>query len=196
VANQTEYTVDSFISEAKALIAEKGVTDESLQSIALGMKRLVERTDLFQIGQHRGPGANAAEAYTLYQDSELDGPMLLLVKFDKTTAVHNHGSWGVLCSYQGREQYTQWDRLDDGVDPGKARLKVVSEREMRHGDTVYWLDVPNDIHRQAPIDGSAWELIYMGRNAMNRPREHYDPDAGTAWDGGLPAGADANLSLG
>ena len=192
MTQQAEYTVDGFIDEAKALVAEKGVTDEALQSIAQGMKRLVERTDLFQIGQHRGSGANAAEAYILYQDPEPEGPMLVLAKFDQPTAVHNHGSWGVLCSYQGSEKYTQWDRQDDGTTSGKAQLKVVVDRVVRHGDTVYWLDVPNDIHRQVPIDGPAWELIYMGRNAMNRPREHYDPDAGTAWDGGLPLGADAN----
>ena len=45
---------------------------------------------------------------------------------------------------------------------------------IKPGDYVYWPDVPNDIHKQIPVEDDAWVIIYMGRNAFDTERIVYD----------------------
>ena len=171
---EQDYSPQDLVAEAKALVAEKGPIDEVFQAIAERLTRLAMRDDLKEIGTHRGRGVNAVDSYVLYRDPEPDGP------------IHNHGTWGVMCAYQGREHHTQWRRNDDGSTLGKADLELVTDRILQEGDLVWWPDVPNDIHRQDPLDASMWQLVYMGHNTMGSEEEHYDPEAGTRWDAELP----------
>lgn len=181
-----DYSPQDLVHEAKALIAEHGATDAAFQGIAERLKRLAARDDLKEIGQHRGRGVNAVDSYVLYRDPAPDGPIIILAQFDKATPIHNHGTWGVMCAYEGRERYTQWRRMDDGSTPGKAALELVADRVLEEGDLVWWPDVPNDIHRQDPVDDSMWQLVFMGRNTIGGDDEHYDPETGTAWRSSLP----------
>ena len=181
-----EYSPQELIAEVKATISSQELNDETFKQIGDLLHKLASRSDLKSIGEHRGKGVNAVDSYVLYRDDEPDGPIIILAEFDKPTKIHNHGTWGVMCAYEGREKYKQWKRMDNGDELGKATLRLVTDIVLDVGDIVWWPDVPNDIHMQDPIDDSMWQLVLMGRNTLGGDEEHYDPDLGLRWPADIP----------
>ena len=162
--------INKFVEFSKEIIKTEGINEETLSKISKELSKLSNIEDLFRFGNHRGRGANAAESYVLYEDTDPHGPVLQLAKFDGPTAIHNHGSWGALCGYIREQYYTQWivEETDD------TKVTQTLDTIIKPGDYVYWPDVPNDIHKQIPVEDDAWVIIYMGRNAFDTERIVYD----------------------
>ena len=181
----TEYTIEQFIDDVKAVIDRKGVTDAGLSEIAEKMRDLSQRDDLFDIGEWREPtpGGNTIGSYRLH--SEDDSTLILSIsKFshEHPTPVHTHNTWGVICGYRGRDRYEGFERVDDGSVAEHAELKVVVDKVLEHGDAVYWLEYPKDIHRQQAFDEPSWELLLMGRSTRGIGRLHFEPEQNKVWD--------------
>ena len=162
--------IEKFVAFSKEIIEKEGINEENLAKIAEELSNLANIEDLFRFGNHRGRGANAAESYVLYEDKDPHGPVLQLAKFDGPTAIHNHGSWGALCGYIREQYYTQWVVQGNDANQVTKTLDTI----IKPGDFVYWPDVPNDIHKQIPVENDAWVIIYMGRNAFDTARIVYD----------------------
>jgi predicted metal-dependent enzyme (double-stranded beta helix superfamily) len=181
----TEYTIEQFIDDVKAVIDRKGVTDAGLSEIADKMQALSRQDDLFDQGQWREPtpGGNTIGSYRLH--SEDDSTLILSIsKFshEHPTPVHTHNTWGVICGYRGRDRYEGFERVDDGSVADHAELKVVVDKVLEHGDAVYWLEYPRDIHRQQAFDEPSWELLLMGRSTRGIGRLHFEPEQNKVWD--------------
>ena len=181
----TEYTIEQFIDDVKAVIERKGVTDAGLSEIADKMRDLSQRDDLFDIGEWREPtpGGNTIGSYRLH--SEDDSTLILSIsKFshEHPTPVHTHNTWGVICGYRGRDRYEGFERVDDGSVADHAELKVVVDKVLGHGDAVYWLEYPRDIHRQQAFDEPSWELLLMGRSTRGIGRLHFEPEQNKVWE--------------
>jgi predicted metal-dependent enzyme (double-stranded beta helix superfamily) len=117
----------------------------------------------------------------LYTDDS--GLTLVRARFgpEAMTPVHNHGSWGVIGVYHGRDRYQVWRRLDPGDGPGEAEVELVEERILGPGDVAVLPPPPQDIHAQQGHDGEAtYEFVLFGANAMVLPRLYFDPAAKTA----------------
>ena len=185
MSNKTEYTVSQFINDVKAILNGKGVTDAELSGIASLMQALSSRDDLFEQGEWREPtpGGNTIGSYRLHAEPD-DTLILSISKFshERPTPVHNHNTWGVICGYRGRDHYEGWKRLDDGSIPEHAELELVIDKDMERGDALYWLEYPNDIHRQQARDEDSWELLLMGKSTRGISRLHFDPDQNKAWE--------------
>ncbi len=112
----TQYTVEDFVTDVKAILTEKGVTDAGLTAISRKMQELSKRDDLMELGEYRPPtpGGNTIGSYRLH--AEPDNTLIVSVSqfsHEQPTPVHTHNTWGVLCGYKGVDLYVQYDRVDD-----------------------------------------------------------------------------------
>lgn len=177
--SESAYSVEQFMADARAAVAADGVTEGSLQAIGEMLRHLSEAQQLLSSGELTSMHGTESTATVLHSEGP-EGLTLVLAKFtdQAPTPVHDHGAWAVACVVQGRDQYSAWERLDDGADPEKADVRVALARELGPGDVIYWLDPPHDIHSQQGIGGPVWELILFGKNTMIRPRHYFDTETG------------------
>ena len=154
------------------------------------MQVLNSRDDLFELGEWRepAPGGNTTGSYRLHAEPN-DTLILSISKFshESPTPVHTHNTWGVMCGYRGRDHYEGRERVDDGSRPGYAELVPIVDRDLGHGDALYWLEYPKDIHRQQAYGEPSWELLLMGRSSSGMTRLHFDPDQNTVWEVSPPS---------
>lgn len=172
------YAIEHCIADVKETLAAKGVTQEGLEGVGKHLQRLTSRDDLLGEVEHEMLHGQVTFR-RLHKES--DGLTLILARFsaEEATPIHNHGTWGVLCPYRGRDRYEGWRRADDGSKPGFALVEKVFERILEPGDIVYWFDPPNDIHRQQGMGEAAWELILVGKDFSTLPRLYFDPERNT-----------------
>lgn len=181
------------MAEAREAIDELGVTDAALRRIETALGRLArapglkERSDLREVH-----GGGVASAVLGTEGS--DGLTLILARFQPgmPTPIHDHGTWAVAYLLEGEERYTQWKRLDDGVDPGRANLGVKYERILRPGDAVHWFNPPQDIHSQEALGGVAWELLLFGRNPLHGTLHYFDRETARVTKKAPAAAVDAD----
>ena len=148
--------VDELMAEAHAILERHGgPVEAAFEEIGERMKVVAGRKDLEELRD-----ASPLPGNRIY--SEPEGLQLMLASFPQTTAVHTHGTWGVMVGHRGNERYRQWVREDDGSEDGHAKLRLVRDIEVKPGDVGWWHPPPNDIHQQLPGEGGSLELILMG----------------------------------
>jgi predicted metal-dependent enzyme (double-stranded beta helix superfamily) len=168
------------MAQARQIVNEHGISEASMRQIEAALGRLGKVPGLLASADfrelHHGSGGAAAVLATEGDE----GLTLILARFkpDAPTPVHDHGTWGVAYVVEGRDHYTEWERVDNGSDPQHAELRVKSEKVLNAGDSVYWLGPPHDIHSQQGKDGVASELVLFGRNAMRTTRHYFNPKTG------------------
>jgi hypothetical protein len=167
----TDGAIRAFIQDAHTIVAEHDgqIDDASLEDIAHRMKGIAEWKNLEQLAE-----AARERGERLYSEPD-GGFQLMLAHFPSITAVHTHGTWGVMAAHKGTEWYRQYTREDDGSKDGEARLKLVREIHIEPGHIGWWYSPPNDIHQQVPDPGGAWELIMMGEPPASE-RLYFDLD--------------------
>jgi predicted metal-dependent enzyme (double-stranded beta helix superfamily) len=175
-------TIATFIADVKHVLAEDGPSAAALERIAELMRDLVRSPIVDQLHDElAGNVHQGRQSGPLYTDAT--GLTLVRGRFDAEalTPIHNHGSWGIIGVYRGRDRYQIWRRLDDGQQPGSARVELVEERVLEPGDVAILPPPPQDIHAQQGLDGApAYEVVLFGANTMILPRLYFDPAQGTA----------------
>ena len=95
---------------------------------------------------------------------------------ETNTPIHNHGTWGVVAVYAGKDRMQEYRRLDSGEGEGHAEIELSAEHILGPGDTAIIPHPPQDIHAQQGADGEvALEFVLFGKNAMEIPRLYFDP---------------------
>jgi predicted metal-dependent enzyme (double-stranded beta helix superfamily) len=82
-----------------------------------------------------------------------------------TSAVHDHGSWGIVGAmiYPVRER--KYRRLDDGRAEGRAELEETSRSWIKPGETTFVLPLDEGIHlMEAPEEHGSVSLSVYGRS--------------------------------
>jgi 3-mercaptopropionate dioxygenase len=99
---------------------------------------------------------------------------------DTTTPVHDHGSWGLVGLYRGRQAETYYNRVDDGSVEGKAVLQFMEEQSLEEGDFYPLLPGARDIHSVGSISPQPTISIHLLANDTGCvDRRQYDFDAQT-----------------
>ena len=172
----SESDLQQFFRVAEDLLAEQGANPDAFGRVGSLLRPLAADPKLVDPSRLAALH-NSSAGFNILGHGDA-GSTLMLARFpaNTPTPVHNHNSWGVICVIRGRDRHILWAREDDGSQPGKARLRVVESRELGRGDTLWFPDVPDDIHSQQGIGGDAWELVYFARDPTTRSRLYFDPD--------------------
>ena len=95
----------------------------------------------------------------------------------QTTPIHDHLTWAMVGTYSGQEREALFRRLDDGSDPGVARLEKVSERMNKKGHVTVLGS--SGIHRVDNLGAEpALSIHVYGRDIGPAERHAYDPVTG------------------
>jgi len=177
-----EEATQEFIGQVKQILAEDGSSERGLARIAQQMRLFLANPVLTETREEPSGNVHAGrQSKPLYTDET--GLTLVRARFgpEAMTPIHNHGSWGIVGVYRGRDRYQVWRRLDDGSVAGQARVEMVDERILGPGDVVILPNPPQDLHAQQGYGGdAAYEYVLFGKNAMVMPRLYFDPEHQTA----------------
>ena len=95
----------------------------------------------------------------------------------QTTPIHDHLTWAIVGVYDGEERESIYRRTDNGSDPRKARLEMVSERINKKGHVTVL--GKSAIHRIDNISIRPSLSIHMyGLDIGTAERHSYDPHTG------------------
>lgn len=158
IAAQRSEAVASTIDEVRRIETADGVNYASLEKISELLFALAARKDLFPEEDFPLGPERASNIHLLQEDP--DGRFALYMSVGtggKLTPPHNHTTWAVIASVQGRELNLLYDRVDDRSVPGKAEI-VETGRKIVEGRTAVCL-LPDDIHAVA-LEGEEKAMLF------------------------------------
>jgi predicted metal-dependent enzyme (double-stranded beta helix superfamily) len=87
------------------------------------------------------------------------------------TAIHDHVNWCVVGVLQGLARVTNFDRIDDGMVPGKAQLRVREQYLTKPGTVAELLPPPrSNVHQMADAGGGPTITIHTYGDPGTRAR--------------------------
>ena len=127
-----------------------------------------------------GMGGGIA-AYALYRAADASLCLFsFVIPAGATTPVNDHGSWGLVGIYRGRQEETYYDRTDDGSVEGKAVLEMKERQTLDEGEFYPLLPGVRDIHTVGSQSDSATISIHLLANDTGCvDRRQYDLQAQT-----------------
>jgi predicted metal-dependent enzyme (double-stranded beta helix superfamily) len=167
IAAQRSEAVAGTIDKVRRIETADGVNYASLEKISELLFDLAARKDLFPEEDFPLGPERASNIHLLQEDP--DGRFALYMSVGiggKLTPPHNHTTWAVIASIQGRELNLLYDRVDDRSLPGKAEI-IETGRKVVEGRTAVYL-LPDDIHAVALEGGEKAMLFHMYGLGLDR----------------------------
>lgn len=169
--------VDAFFATARRVLGERGVARDSLALLGEELGQLAAVV----YAEDEPAAADASPSRVLRTDP--DGWTLVKVRFTaprEPAPVHEHRAWYVLRVINGRERYTEYERLDDGMREGYAELRKGPTRLLAPGDVL--MTTGPVIHLHEDYQGETVdELMLLGENPGQSPFRRFDPEARTTF---------------
>lgn len=177
-----DYSVERFMSDAKALLAQSSDLAETKVAIGSCLQRLARRDDLTRYGLQLGPTDASNGSYLLWR--EPPHLTLMMIRLDQgfLSPVHEHGDhWVVACCYRGIDRWDVYERAEDDPVAGDCAVTLVDQIRLTPGDVAVMPPPPRAIHSHNNLhDGDTLELIFSAATPIPADRRMiYDVPAGT-----------------
>ncbi|MPZ46099.1 MAG: hypothetical protein GEV05_22485 [Betaproteobacteria bacterium] len=167
------YTLESFCKDAREIL-KKDVSRMGVEEVRKKMARLV--ADASFVAKYYDDTAEAG-ARRIYADPELGFEVLVYRSAKtRTSPAHDHGdSWALYAQVRDYTEMTEWQRTDDGSDPGRATLAVQRKYKLNAGEVgLYW---GSQLHSTYTPEGCCY-LRVTGTDLEQRPRVRIDQNTG------------------
>ena len=170
---EASYTVQQFVEDAKAIVTRGLDVQPTLELLGEPLERLVSRADcLADVGDpdpERGFPIHRADDLTI---------MCVVWPKDSGAPIHNHNGWAMEGVIRGVELNHNYQRLDDGSEPWRARLEEVDPSLVGAGQTTSLLLPPDDIHAVEIPQGKTLAIHVYGNDLLRQWRYRFDLDSG------------------
>lgn len=167
------YTLEAFCDETRSLL-KKDSGRSGVENIIVHMERLIKDPEFIQKHFHDKVELGVR---SLYVDPELGFHVLgYRAEKDRSSPAHDHGdSWALYGQVRDYTDMTEYERVDDGSDPGHATLKVASEYRLNPGQAhLYWA---TRLHSTFTPANCSY-LRVAGTDLEKRPRVRIDQKTG------------------
>lgn len=136
--------VREMLARVRAMTAA-GVERAMLPAITAEVHALALRRDLFPVDEFVPIIGGTASMYRLSEDADHRYALYVVAPAAGGFAPpHDHDTWAVIVGIHGRENNKLYRRLDDGSEPGVARIEQSGEIDIVAGSTIAMM--PHDIH--------------------------------------------------
>ncbi len=185
------YGLGDFCTDIKtALTTQDG--DAARETIRTQLEELLKNQGFISANCHEDAEVGA---HVLYQDDELGFMVLNHVNDEgRKSPPHDHGeSWAIYGQAVGHTDMSEFDRLDDEAEDGKAEVQKVNEYRLTPG--LAGMFGPRQIHAINFIDGSRFIRV-TGTDLAQIATRKFDMAEGTVTEvpptaGSLGAGGDS-----
>jgi predicted metal-dependent enzyme (double-stranded beta helix superfamily) len=171
------YSLRDFAGDvaAAAALLESASAQRFRAALATPVRRLLARDDLLECGLPR-PGNNVAKSWYLYYDGTMS---IVLFKVPMQPAVqpHDHGIWETLFVWRGQVRHTVYERTDDRLTQGRAKLVEREAGVLGPGDFAV-VAPPTDIHGFHALDDDTYGIT-VSSGQYKPERIYYNLEAGS-----------------
>jgi predicted metal-dependent enzyme (double-stranded beta helix superfamily) len=179
-AAERQEITDAFIADAAVIAAEGPMDRARLDRIKTRLMDIAARRDLW--GEDDFPDPSVEDMQNRFFIADHPSGLTLYLNVmqpGKVIPPHNHTVFACIAAVEGAEKNTVYERVDDGLVPGRAELKLREEVDLRPGNALAMM--ADDIH-SVVIGGTEVirHLHFYGQpvESLNR-RISYDIAAGT-----------------
>jgi hypothetical protein len=167
------YDLEAFTSDCRAIL-ERDPGPAGREQVRVKLEQLLSNKDFIEkyCGEHVPRGLTV-----LYEDRDLGFQVLSHIN-DKArvSPPHDHGaSWAIYGQATHYTDMIEWEREDDGSDPGQAKLKPVKKYRLLPGHAGIYQD--GRIHSIDYPDYSRFIRV-TGTNLDNIDRVRFDLASG------------------
>lgn len=134
------------LARVRALAGEAEVTREVLSAILEEVKALAGHGGLWSNAEFPAPEPRERQArYLISEDDDRRFALYLnVMRPGKRIPPHNHTTWACIAGVEGEEHNFVYRRLDDGSEPGRARIEQAGTQVVGPGGGIALLG--DDIH--------------------------------------------------
>jgi predicted metal-dependent enzyme (double-stranded beta helix superfamily) len=167
------YDLKRFIQDCRAAL-KRDAGPAGREAVRTLLERLLEERDF--IAAHCSD-ATPKGLYVLHDDAQLGFQVLAHINEQgRASPPHDHGaSWAIYGQAVSHTDMTEYKRVDDGTDPGRAKLEVTKRYRLNPGEAGIFAD--GAIHSIDYPDGSMFVRV-TGTNLDRIARSSFDPKTG------------------
>jgi len=173
--------VAATIDRIRAIEAGQGVTRPALEAIRTELMALAVQEHLFPSSEFPPPpnGEKGSRRYLLQEDPDHRFALYMnALNPGNETRPHDHTTWAVVVAVDGQELNKVYERLDDGSDPDRCRIRLREEIMVEPGRGICLM--PTDIHSIHTTGDRPTRHLHMYGLALEKldDRKAYDPETG------------------
>jgi predicted metal-dependent enzyme (double-stranded beta helix superfamily) len=180
-ASERQEQVTQLIADSKTIFGGRAPTRGALVEIAAKLERLAAQQHLWSEAEYRSPTeAERQRRYLISEEPDNSFALYLnVMRGGRRIPPHNHTTWACIAAVDGCEQNFLYERLDDGSEPGRARLRESAQIRVEPGRSIALM--PDDIHSVANLEAPMTRHIHFYGRSLDvlDQRLVFDLAAGT-----------------
>jgi len=180
IASSLPSVLSSYLGEVSEILDRDAPLKEQVGAIGAAKKRLVSSGLVLPPDLRRVHPGVPYTRNLVHEDPRKRFTVIAIIWGpSQETAIHDHVNWCVVGVLEGLARVTNYDRVDDGTEPGKAQLRVREQYETKPGSVAELLPPPrSNVHRMADAHGGGTIRIHTYGDPGTRARV-FDLQAGT-----------------
>ncbi len=170
------YDLDKYIADLRMITVEENDPRRIVQRVRPLAAKLATTPGWLRPEHRRCDPDQGFGVHLLHEEEDHGNAVFVLAWLPgRGTLPHNHKTWAVVAGIEGVEREIMWRRLDDGSQPGVARLEPDTEALVTRGKVSCLM--PDDIH-SVRNEGQeiSLSLHTYGRHINHTGRSEFDPE--------------------
>jgi predicted metal-dependent enzyme (double-stranded beta helix superfamily) len=179
--HERDQQVAALVADAKAVLAKRPLSRDSLGEIAGRLEALAAQRHLWSEEHYRSPTETERQRrYLVSEEPDRSFALYLSVMCrGRRVPPHNHTTWACIAAVDGCETNYIYERLDDGSKFGHATLRESRQVRVEPGRSIAFM--PDDIHAVTNVDAPIIRHMHFYGRALEvlDQRLIFDLAAGT-----------------